>query len=76
MDEHMTFLWKASGCNAGPCPALIKGDGRYYVQHKKVTDPETRARLMKISADNGNPLAEDEDYGWVQADVIDRIREL
>lgn len=75
-DGEITFMWKANGSWSGGCPALYRADGGYFVQVRKVTDPAVRARLQAIGQANDSPLAADEDYGFVPADVIERIREL
>ena len=68
---HIEFVRKTKGSAVENCPALFRVDGGYYVQHKRVTDPEVRARLQALGAANGSPLGADEDYGFVPADVID-----
>jgi hypothetical protein len=73
---QIEFMWKTDGSAVENCPALIRTDGGYFTQHKRVTDPEVRARLIALSAANGSPLGDDEDYGFVPADVIDRIKGL
>jgi hypothetical protein len=75
-DSEITFMWKTRNSWTGDCPALFRAPGGYYVQAKKVTDPAVRARLQALGAANNSPLAADEDYGFVDADVIERIREL
>ena len=75
-DGEITFMWKDKDSWSGGCPALFKTQDGYYVQHRRVTDPAVRARLQALGAANGSPLGADEDYGWVPANVIDRIREL
>jgi hypothetical protein len=72
----LKFMWKTGTSAVENCPALISGDGGYYTQHKRVTDPGKRAELRALSAANGSPLGDDEDYGFVPADVIDRIKDL
>ena len=76
--EHgeITFMWKTAESWTGDCPALYRTDGGYYVQVKKVTDPGVRSRLESLGRANDSPLGADEDYGFVPADVIDRIRGL
>ena len=73
---QIEFMWKTGGSAVENCPALMRTDGGYFTQHKRVTDPEVRAQLMAVSAANGSPLGDDEDYGFVPADVIDRIKDL
>ena len=75
-DSEITFMWKAASCWASDCPALFRAPGGYYVQAKQVTDPAIIARLRAIGAANDSPLGADEVYGFVDADVIERIREL
>jgi hypothetical protein len=74
MREHrFQFLWKDETSGAGGCPALIAGDGGYYVQGK-VVDAETRAALRTVAAANQSGLARDEDVIFVPANVLDRLR--
>lgn len=75
-DGEITFMWKTGPSFTGNCPALFQAPGGYYVQHRRVTDPAVRARLAALGAANDSPLGPDEDYGFVPADVIDRIRDL
>ena len=75
-DGEITFMWKTNGSWSGGCPALYRTDGGYFVQAKRVTDPAVLARLQTLGAANDSPLADDEVYGFVNADVIDRIRGL
>ena len=75
-NEEITFMWKTANSWTGDCPALYKTKGGYFVQVKRVTDPEIRARLETLGRANDSPLGADEDYGFVPADVIDRVREL
>ena len=75
-NEEITFMWKTGSSWTGDCPALYKTDGGYYVQVKRVTDPEVRARLEALGKANNSPLGADEDYGFVPADVIDRVGDL
>jgi hypothetical protein len=70
------FMWKTGPSFTGNCPALFKADGGYYVQHQRVSDPGVRAQLRALGEANDCPLGDGEDYGFVPADVIDRIREL
>jgi hypothetical protein len=74
--EEITFMWKTANSWTGDCPALYATDGGYYVQVKRVTDPAIRARLEALGRANDSPLGADEDFGFVPADVIDRVREL
>jgi hypothetical protein len=74
--EEITFMWKTANSWTGDCPALYKTKGGYFVQVKRVTDPEIRARLEVLGRANDSPLGADEDYGFVPADVIDRMRDL
>ena len=76
MEGEIRFMWKDSGSWSGDCPALFQAPGGYYVQHRRVTDPEVRARLRALGEANGSPLGPGEDYGFVPANVIDRVREL
>jgi hypothetical protein len=72
-NEEITFMWKTTESWTGDCPALYKTSGGYYVQVKRVTDPHVRARLEALGRANDSPLGADEDYGFVPADVIDRV---
>ena len=74
--EEIRFMWKTGSSWTGDCPALYSTDGGYYVQVKRVTDPGVRSRLEALGRANDSPLGADEDFGFVPADVIDRIREL
>lgn len=74
--EEITFMCKTASSWTGDCPALYKTDGGYYVQVKRVTDPAVRARLETLGKSNDSPLGADEDFGYVPADVIDRVRNL
>jgi hypothetical protein len=74
--EEITFMWKTANSWTGDCPALYKTGGGYYVQVKRVTDPAIRAHLEALGRANDSPLGADEDYGFVPADVIERVREL
>lgn len=76
MPEKISFMWKTSGSFTGNCPALFKADGGYYIQHRQVTDPQVRERLRSLGEANDCPLGDGEEYGFVPADVIERIREL
>jgi len=73
---EIEFMWKTNGSAVENCPALFRTTGGYYTQHKRVMDPEVRAQLRALSAANHSPLGDDEDYGFVPADVIDRIKDL
>jgi hypothetical protein len=75
-DNEIRFMWKTDPSFTGNCPALFKAPGGYYVQHKRVTDPEIRQRLQALGEANDSPLGVDEEYGYLPADVIDRIRDL
>lgn len=75
-DGEIRFMWKTGTSFTGDCPALFQAPGGYYVQAKRVTDPEVRQRLQALGQAHDSPLGADEDYGWVPADVIDRMREL
>lgn len=75
-DGEIMFMWKTAPSFTGNCPALFQAPGGYYVQHRRVTDSAVRARLEALGAANDSPLGPDEDYGFVPADVIDRIRDL
>jgi hypothetical protein len=75
-NEEITFMWKTGSSWTGDCPALYRTEGGYYVQVKRVTDPGVRSRLQALGAQNDSPLGADEDYGFVPADVIDRVRDL
>jgi hypothetical protein len=68
---RIEFIRKAKGSWSGNCPALYREPGGYFVQCKRVTDPEVRARLIALGEANGSPLGGDEEFGWVPADVID-----
>ena len=46
--EEITFMWKTASSWTGDCPALYKTNGGYYVQVKRVSDPEIRARLEAL----------------------------
>ena len=74
--QEITFMWKDANSWTGDCPALYKTNGGYFVQVKRVTDPEIRTRLEALGRQNDSGLAADEDFGFVPANVIDRIREL
>ena len=76
LKDGITFMWKDANSWTGDCPALYKTDGGYYVQVKRVTDPEIRACLESLGRQNDCGLGADEDFGFVPANVIDRIREL
>lgn len=76
LKDEITFMWKDANSWTGDCPALYKTNGGYYVQVKRVTDPEIRARLEALGRQNDSALGADEDFGFVPANVIDRIREL
>ena len=69
-------MWKDANSWTGDCPALYKTNGGYYVQVKKVTDPEVRARLEALGRQNDSALGADEEFGFVPANVIDRVRGL
>ena len=79
-NDEITFMWKTSESWTGDCPAIFQGqlNGKpgYFLQVKRVTDPAVRARLAAIGGQHDSPLGADEDYGWVNADVIDRVAEL
>jgi hypothetical protein len=66
------FLWKDIASGGNGCPALIKGDGGYYVQGK-VVDAETRAALQAVAEANNSGLSPDEDVIFVPANVLDRL---
>jgi hypothetical protein len=70
------FMWKTSDSATGNCPALFSADGGYYVQGKRVTGAAVRTRLRNLGTANDSGLADDEDYLFVPADVIERIRDL
>lgn len=74
--DEIRFMWKTASSWTGDCPALYKTKGGYFVQVKRVTDPATRSRLEALGRANDSPLGADEDFGFVPADVIDRIRDL
>lgn len=76
LKDEITFMWKDANSWTGDCPALYKTNGGYFVQVKRVTDPEIRARLEALGRQNDSALGADEDYGFVPANVIDRIRDL
>lgn len=69
---ELEFLWKDINSGGNGCPALIKGDGGYYVQGKTVT-AEKRAAIQAISDANNAGLAPDEDILFVPANVLDRL---
>ena len=71
MDE-LEFLWKDLGSGGNGCPALIKGDGGYYVQGV-VVGPEKRAALQAVSDANNAGLRAGEDVVFVPANVLDRL---
>ena len=71
MDE-LEFLWKDLGSGGNGCPALIKGDGGYYVQGA-IVGAEKRAALQAISEANNAGLRADEDVIFVPANVLDRL---
>jgi hypothetical protein len=75
-NQEITFMWKDANSWTGDCPALYRTDGGYFVQVKKVTDPEVRARLEALGRANDSALGADEDFGFVPANVLDRIRDL
>lgn len=74
-NDEITFMWKTTDSWTGDCPALYKAPGGYFVQVKRVTVPTVRSRLEALGRANDSPLGADEDYGFVPADVIDRIGE-
>ena len=69
-------MWKDAGSNVGNCPAMYSTEGGYYIQGKRVTSATVRGYLGELGAANDSGLAEDEDYLFVPANVIDRIRGL
>jgi hypothetical protein len=71
MDE-LEFLWKDLSSGGNGCPALIKGDGGYYVQGK-IVGVEKRAALQAISDANNAGLGADEDVIFVPDNVLDRL---
>ncbi len=73
-ESELEFLWKATGSGGNGCPALIKGDGGYYVQGK-IVDSTRRAEIQAIADANNSGLAADEDVIFVPADVLDRLRD-
>jgi hypothetical protein len=75
-DGEITFMWKDRDSWTGDCPALFKAPGGYYVQHKRVTDPEVRARLQAVGQANDSPLGPRRGVRVVPANVLDRIAEL
>jgi hypothetical protein len=62
---QIQFMWKDAGSNVSGCPAMYKAPGGYVIQGK-LLDPETRAQLRQLAADEGAV--------WVPANVINRIR--
>jgi hypothetical protein len=70
--NDLEFLWKDGNSGGNGCPALIKGDGGYYVQGK-VVDPAKRAAIQALSDANQAGLAPDEDVVFVPANVLDRL---
>lgn len=72
-ENELHFLWKDENSGAGGCPALIAGDGGYYVQGKIVSAAK-RADLHGITTANDSSLAADEDVIFVPANVLDRLR--
>jgi hypothetical protein len=72
MDE-LEFLWKDINSGGNGCPALIKGDGGYYVQGV-VIGADKRAELQAISDANQAGLNAGEDVVFVPANVLDRLR--
>ena len=75
-NEEITFMWKAADSWSGSCPALYKTNGGYFLQVRRVTDPQIRECLIALGSANDSPLGADEDFGYVPADVIDRIADL
>lgn len=70
--QELEFLWKDLGSGGNGCPALIKGDGGYYVQGKTVS-AEKRAAVQAIADANNSGLAPDEEVIFVPANVLDRL---
>lgn len=75
-EGEIVFMWKTAESWSGNCPGLYKTNGGYFLQVKRVTDPAVRARLEALGRANDSPLGADEDFGFVPADVIDRVRDL
>lgn len=73
---QIEFMWKTDGSAVENCPALYRTDGGYYIQHKRVTDDTVRGYLRELGTANSCPLGDDEDFGFVPADVIDKIKGL
>lgn len=71
--QELVFLWKDISSGGNGCPALIEGDGGYYVQGK-VVSPEKRAAIQAVSDANNAGLGPDEDVLFVPANVLDRLR--
>jgi hypothetical protein len=71
--SEFKFLWKDGNSGGNGCPALIEGDGGYYVQGK-IVDPAKRAAIQAVSDANHAGLSADEDVIFVPANVLDRLR--
>lgn len=72
--QELEFLWKDISSGGNGCPALIKGDGGYYVQGK-IVGAEKRAAIQAISDANNAGLSPDEDVLFVPANVLDRLND-
>jgi hypothetical protein len=71
--NELVFLWKDGNSGGNGCPALIAGDGGYYVQGK-IVDAEKRAAINAVAGPNQAALGDDEDVIFVPANVLDRLR--
>jgi len=74
--ETIRFMWKDDTSGTGDCPAIYQAPGGYYVQGQRVTAAKVRARLGELGAAHDSGLGDGEDYLFVPANVIDRIRDL
>jgi hypothetical protein len=72
--SEFEFLWKTGTSGGNGCPALIKGDGGYYIQGK-IVGADKRAALQTVTDANHASLSPDEDVIFVPADVLDRLRD-
>lgn len=71
--DDLVFLWKDITSGANGCPAIVQGDGGYYIIGK-IPTAETRARVQAIAAANNAGCGADEDVRFVPANVLDRFR--
>jgi hypothetical protein len=52
---------------------LLRTRGGYFIQGKRVTSAEVRARVGEIGSANDSRLPDDEAYLFIPANILDRI---